>query len=533
MNKTSDRVFLRTELDKILPKIINKTFEEVDKKNLFETQKNKLTTSSMDKGIFGKVIEYSVLDMNLDQKSEPDIDIDYKGTSEAYRGIEHTEIKTTGLIKKKKSNKLELVPKERVSVTAVSIGNIEKEDFDHSAFWHKIEHLLWIFYEYKYKCREKKLNERTGKYSYKNIPYSPYEQRYFVILNVGYQHMKKCPDDYVKLQHDWQVIHDYLVEIQDKPQEDKEKNWWPMLHTNTKANLWYVDIAPRYPNNPRLAFKSSYVTTIYDTMFRNGKYEVLDTTYSSYDELNTMLHDKAELYAGKRLSQIANELGLEYASAKNKNLTEAIALALFDDKIKKLNKIDIFCKAGIICKTITLNNNFKNTENGTKLFTIDLEEFSNPNIPYEESNYYEYFSSHRFLFIVFQEKNDKQSNDLHKFLGFKWLSFDDLLYTDCIRVWEDARDKIINDKVEETYCRRKKDNSIIYNKTKTASTTLNFPKSSEGNIFFRGTGNNSTNKAWIFNGKAADGSNIIHAYSQQVWIKGQYIAKKLMDIDYI
>lgn len=530
MNKKRDRIFLRTELDKILPKIENKTFEEVDKKNLFETQKDILTTSSMDKGIFGKVIEYSVLDMELDQKSEPDIDIDYIGTSEAYRKVERTEIKTTGLVNKEK---IGLVPKERVSVTAVSIGNIEKENFNHSAFWHKIEHLLWIFYEYKYKGREKKLNERTGKYIYKNIPYSPYEQRHFVILNVGYQHMKDCPDDYAKLKHDWQVIHDYLVAVQDKSQEDKEKNWWPMLHTNTKAQLWYIDIAPRYPNKPRLAFKNSYVTTVYDTMFRNGKYEVLDTTYSSYDELNAMLHEKAELYAGKCLSQIACDLGWEYSSAENKNLTEAIATAFFDNKIKKLNRIDMFCKAGIICKTITLNSKYTNTENGTKLFTIDLEEFSDPGISYEESNYYEYFSSHRFLVIIFQESDDRQPNDLHKFLGFKWISFDDLLYTDCKKFWDDTRDKIINNKVEEKYDLTKDGKIKVTPKTKVKQTYLNFLKSSENNIFLRGTGNDAKDKTWIFNGKAADDSDIIHAYSQQVWIKGSYITTKLLDIDYI
>jgi hypothetical protein len=53
----------------------------------------------------------------------------------------------------------------------------------------------------------------------------------------------------------------------------------------------------------------------------------------------------------------------------------------------------------------------------------------------------------------------------------------------------------------------------------------NFPKSSEGNIFVRGTSSTSDVKPLNING--------IQMYNQQIWIKGLYIVEKLNKESYL
>ena len=91
---------------------------------------------------------------------------------------------------------------------------------------------------------------------------------------------------------------------------------------------------------------------------------------------------------------------------------------------------------------------------------------------------------------------------------------------------------IINHTLEEKYV-YKKDGTKRINKTGVPMVELNFPKSSEYNIFVRGTSSDSTHKPWILNGTAADGTKTIHSYTQQIWIKGSFLVNELNKIEYI
>ena len=97
---------------------------------------------------------------------------------------------------------------------------------------------------------------------------------------------------------------------------------------------------------------------------------------------------------------------------------------------------------------------------------------------------------------------------------------------------EIIRDRLINHSLKENYVYRN-DGTMRINKTGVPMVELNFPKSSEYNIFVRGTSSDSTYKPWIFEGQAADGTNIIHAYTQQIWIKGSFLVNSLKEIDFI
>ena len=133
--KDNSRVFTREQVDKLLSATIGQTLEAVDKVGLFKLHAGRDKV----KGIAGDIIEVSVLGCNKDSLQEPDIIVDG----------ELTEIKTTGMVKPKKNDSPYLFEcKEPVSVTAVSIDKIVHEEFESSSFWHKLAHLLWVYYWY-------------------------------------------------------------------------------------------------------------------------------------------------------------------------------------------------------------------------------------------------------------------------------------------------------------------------------------------------------------------------------------------------
>ena len=133
--KDKSRVFTQEQVKTLLSAVIGKTLEAVDKAGLFKLHAG----HDKVKGIAGDIIEISVLGCNKDSLQEPDIIVDG----------ELTEIKTTGMAKPKKNDSPYLFEcKEPVSVTAVSINFPVHEEFESSNFWHKLAHLLWVYYWY-------------------------------------------------------------------------------------------------------------------------------------------------------------------------------------------------------------------------------------------------------------------------------------------------------------------------------------------------------------------------------------------------
>ena len=134
-SKDKTRVFTREQVDALLSAAIGQTLEAVDKAGLFKLHAGRDKV----KGIAGDIIEVSVLGCNKDSLQEPDIIVDG----------ELTEVKTTGMVKPKKNDSPYIFEcKEPVSVTAVSIDKIVHEEFESSNFWHKLAHLLWVYYWY-------------------------------------------------------------------------------------------------------------------------------------------------------------------------------------------------------------------------------------------------------------------------------------------------------------------------------------------------------------------------------------------------
>lgn len=284
----------------------------------------------------------------------------------------------------------------------------------------------------------------------------------------------------------------------------------------------YIDTAPKWPNRPRFRLKRTVVSSIIQEHFEGGL-EQLPGKYTTFSEIDKTLHDLSEKYKGKTIGELIDLLDIEVTRV-NKSIGEAIIVKMFGGKSKKMQSIELFRKAGIIGKTITLTERGLRKED-MKFFTIDFDEFDNEDIEFEDSQFYDYFANNRFLCILFQKPYSDAKMIENKFLGFKMIEFSQEFVENDVKIaWERIKDLIVNDKLEDVISLDKFGNPRI-NSSGNVMSAPNFPKSSEGNVFVRGTSSTSDVKPLNVNG--------VQMYRQQIWVKGLYIVDKLNNEPYI
>ena len=474
----STRIFTRSQIENLLSVAIGQTLLQVDKQGLFLYHEGRDKV----KGIAGDIIEESVLGCKKDSKQEPDILVD---------GIP-TEIKTTGMIKPKKADSPYIYEcKEPVSITAVSIPVIVNEEFETSNFWHKLAHMLWVYYWYKSPITVKLQG-------YKDFPI------------LGYQFYEFSDDDKTVLKQDWLLVRDFLIIIHRdyRTQKDREKQY-PRLSHELRGQLMLIDTAPKFPNNPRFRLKRAYATVIADQYFSQRKYEKLPETVNRYSDIDRKCQLMTQEYKGKSFAQIALQLGVNI-DLDAKNFAESAVVKMFGGHVSKLNDIEDFAKIGIIAKSVPLKENGKGKED-MKLFMPDLVEWTEES-DFEDSAIYDYFAGHHFLFIIYRHLG----KDVF-FEGFKRVFFDEEFIMDNVKkTWDDVRDLITNKKLK-IIRKTKKDGSIIVNKSGTYMESPNFPKLSTHKVFIRGGASKSLDrhKTLEING--------LKMLPQYVWLDKKYV----------
>ena len=475
--------FHRKDLERILEECLNKTLGEVDSNNVFEvTKKHPKYT-----GIAGHVIEQSVLGYPADTRQEPDLDVD---------GVK-TELKTTGI--KFKKNNTEFVAKEPMSITAVSPHTIVNETFDDSNFWHKLAHLLFVYYLY-----DSPTTVKAAEYA--NFPIK------------GYQFYEFDSEDTEILKNDWKIVRNFIRQLQHE--YDNYEDEYPRISYELRPKLMYIDTAPKWPHKPRFRLKRTVVSSIIQNHF-GETLEQLPKTYTSFSEIENTCHELTEKYKGKTIKELIDLLNIEKIT---KSIGEQIIVKMFGGNSKKMQDIKLFNKVGIIGKTITLTENDQRKED-MKFFTIDFDEIINEDYKFEESQFYDFFTNNRFLCIIFKRPYKGAKSHETTFLGFKIINFDEkFIEEDVKKTWVTIRNLITNNNLKDVIKYDKKGNPKI-NKNGTIQSAPNFPKSSEGNVFVRGTGSTAKSKPLKING--------IKMYYQQIWVKGKYIVEKLNEIDYI
>jgi DNA mismatch repair enzyme MutH len=487
-------VISKKDAENILNDIVGKTLGEVDSKGVFKRAilNQKIT------GIAGDVIEQSVFGYPANSKQDADLYIDGKDV----------ELKTTGIRKPKKKSSHHFEAKEPMSITAVSPDKITAQNFETSKFWHKLENMLLVYYHYD---------------SYETVKAKDYAN--FIIKDYQFHNFSK--EDKEILKNDWNIVRNYIKKLQEEyvfPQNEYKR-----ISSELRKHLMFIDIAPKWPNKPRFRLKRATVSNIIQKHF-GEKFEELDAYYTSFKELDIKLHNLTVKYKGKTIEQLINELSIPIQKNKNgdvhKSISEKIVVKMFGANEKKISKIELFNKIGIIPKTVTQTKKGTKTED-TKLLTIDFTEWKDENINFEDSSVYNYFNNQHFLCILFEEPSPASKLLENKFLGFKRVIFNEsLIDNDVRKVWLKVRELINTNQLKESVVFNKKNGSPRINKkTGKPMTSINFPKSKDNTFFLKGTGRDSDNKSTIVNG--------INMYQQNLWIRGDTLVTMLKNIDFI
>ena len=476
---TIEHKYTRQQVEELLEACLNKTLGEIDKNHVFDRTK----TNPKITGIAGDVIEQSVFGYDANSDSNPDLNID---------GI-LTELKTTGIRISKKNSK-EYEAKEPMSITGVSPNVIINEEFEDSRFWHKLAHLLFVYYLYA---------------SDKTVLAAEYAN-FFV---KGYQFLEFSEDDKKILEQDWLIVRNFIRSL------NKNEALYPEI-SHLRDKLLFIDTAPKWPNPPRFRLKRTVVSNIVQKHF-NGSLEQLPKTYDTYAEIDKACHVITIKYKNKSVSELMKEFEID--GKIDKGIGERLVVKMFGGNAKKMQDIDLFSKIGLLGKTIVLTEKGKRTED-MKLFRINFDEIVNINEQFNDSIFYDYFNENQILCIVFEE-HDSADFSKNTFLGFKRISFsDEFIELNVKSVWERIRDLVIHKELRDIPVLDSKGNPRI-NKTGIPQTAPNFPKSSEGLIFVRGDSSDSTKKPETING--------INMYRQYIWIKGNYLSQKLEEKDFM
>ncbi|MBQ8156924.1 hypothetical protein IJ102_00835 [Candidatus Saccharibacteria bacterium] len=176
-------------------------------------------------------------------------------------------------------------------------------------------------------------------------------------------------------------------------------------------------------------------------------------------------------------------------------------------------------------KSITLKT-IGSTKEGNKkfdnkLFMVDFDNLLDKEVSFRQSQFYKYFKYNVFVYAMYEFPDKKNYNNGDCiFLGFKVLEFDDLfIMTQVEKVWSAMRNTIFSGHLKDVPALDKYVDPVI-NPSGTIRSAPNFPKSSDGIVFIRGGGVDSSVKPICISG--------INMYQQFVWLRGDYVLRRLL-----
>ncbi len=316
------------------------------------------------KGAIGTVIEESWFGYTPNSESEPDF-------PEA--GV---ELKVTPYLRGKNG----IRAKERLVCNIINYMEEYDKTFQTSAFWHKCNTMLLMSYEH--------LMDR---------PKGDFRIDEAVLFSFP-------EEDLVIIEHDWETI---MTKVRAGLAHEISEGDTLYLAACTKgANASSVREQPfsEIPAKQRAySLKSSYMTQILNKYIFGT--ETSPRIIKSADVLHESTFEdyiiaKIRPYYGKTQLQLKTMLGVD---SNAKSLNEILLARMLDVK-GRIAYTEEFQKAGIIPKTIRVQRNGKIKES-MSFPTFDFIELSRED-DWEESELYNYLAPAKFMFVIFQERND-------------------------------------------------------------------------------------------------------------------------------
>ncbi len=337
-----------------------KTFGEIDKSGRIANPKSK--------GQLGQIIEESFFGYEINSKSEADfVDL----------GI---ELKVTPL----RLNKNKTVSaKERLVLNIINYHNEALTTFETSSFWNKNKLILLMFYQWLpeiHRADYKILRSHLLTYS---------------------------EEDLEIIKKDWEFI-------VNKIKEGK-------AHELSEADTVYLGACTKGKNRDSLrsqpfshipamqraySLKASYITGVARKLLLDKEMVSFATSQELKSKtLKEILFDRFKPFIGKTIDELSVENDIKLGNSKS--FVANFVSGLLGIKGTKLDDIEEFSKANIQFKTIRLEPNGIPKEH-MSFKNIDFIEWGS--MDWDESWLKSYFEETKFLYVVFEFKENKKQN---------------------------------------------------------------------------------------------------------------------------
>ncbi|SLK35486.1 Type-2 restriction enzyme Sau3AI [Mycobacteroides abscessus subsp. abscessus] len=442
-----------------------KTFGQIDIYNRLSNRKSK--------GSLGQVIEESFFGYKINSDARPDFE---------ELGV---ELKVTPFKKNKNGS---LSAKERLVLNIINYMEEVETTFHTSSFWEKNQKLLLMFYKWTPN------NERNDYYINKSILYSFPEVDLEIIKN------------------DWETILNKIKQGKAHELSEGDTIYLGACTKGSNKNSLRTQPFSDIPAMQRAySLKQSYMTAL---VRKHIKQENLVNFVKATDlkkkSFHDLLNEKFAPYIGLTDEEISKRLSIKYNKG-SKSFIPQIISALLGIKGTKLDNIEEFAKANIQFKTVRLEPNGIPKES-MSFENIHFNQWINES--WEESYIRNRFYETKFLFIIFEYKEQKKDNPNRK-LFFKG-----------IKLWN-MPEKTIESKIKELWV---KVNQLLHSGlqieyVKRGGNLVeknNFPKSSfNGVTHIRPKGRDGNDKVQLPNGKFIT--------KQCYWLNNTYVSEIIKD----
>lgn len=382
----NEKTYTKEEVLQIAEMLKGKTFGEL---NSYQ-----MKAELYNKGSHGHILEENVFHYGKNSNSAPDF---------AEAGI---ELKVTPYKINKNGT---LSAKERLVLNIINYMEEYKNDFYGSHFWYKnkLIEIIWYLHE-----DDKPKNE------------------FKITDSLLFQFPK---EDLPIIIQDWNVI------------INKIKNG--QAHEISEADTMYLGACTKGANSSSVrkqpfseimakqrafCLKTSYMTQLVRDYIGKENLERLNFNYTGLKTFEQEIEESLYKYKGKSVSELCSMFGIE---SKAKSVNELILARMLGVKGRVANT-DEFKKANIVPKTIRINENGQMKES-MSFPTFKFEKIINET--WEESDLFEMFSTTKWLFAVFREKQGEYYFDKVKF----WNMPMSILEKEIKRVWEKTKEVIL------------------------------------------------------------------------------------------
>ena len=385
-----DKVYTKEEVTSIAKSLIGKTFGELKVKSYEEK------LEEYNKGSYGHILEEDVYGYGINSNKNADFE-------EA--GI---ELKVTPYKKNKNGT---VSAKERLVITIINFMEDYKYDFYDSHLYDKSKYMQIVWYLWEENKLPKDFlitNELLYSYPDKDLP---------IILN------------------DYKIIIDKIKE--GKADEISEADTMYLGACTKGANAKSFRTQPfseKKAKQRAFCLKTSYMTQLVRTYIGGEKSDsIIDKFDKKPISFDDVLIKKLKTYYGKSELELRSMFNVK---SNAKNVFELLVAKMLGID-GKISKTDEFLKANITPKFIRVEEDGRIIES----MSFPCFEFDRIAIDeWEDSETYEYFSTTKFMFVVFKMKNGVYCFDKIMF----WNMPLKILNEELKSVWEKTKEVVLS-----------------------------------------------------------------------------------------